>query len=247
MHWTHDYFERGYGQRWSLGPPTPESDEEAAALWTHLRLSHRARVLDVGCGHGRLALALGRRGARVTGLDLAGALLRRASRLSRELGSEVHWLRGDMRSLPIRTGAIAAALLFDALGFFETDGENDLVLRELARVLAPGGRSALKVANAAPILGDFRAGDREARADRVIEVTRSLLSDPPRLVEDIVIHSPGASERFQRRQRLYRLADLRAALRRAGLIPVLEAATVDGAPLDPQASPALVVVAERRP
>jgi SAM-dependent methyltransferase len=246
MHWTHDYFERGYGQRWSLGPPTPETESEADALRAHLRLSDGARTLDVGCGHGRLALALGRRGVQVTGLDFASALLRRAAHLARELGIEVHWLHADMRSLPVRGDAIAAALLFDAFGFFETDGENEQVLRGLARVLTPGGRLALKVANAEPILADFRASDLESRSDRTIEVSRSLLSDPPRLVEDIIIRSAGTSDRFQRRQRLYRLADLRGALRRSGLDPVLEAAAMDGTPLDPGTSRTLVIVAERR-
>src|SRR5262245_30032155 len=100
--WTHQYFERGYAQRWGLRPPSDQVRRDAGALWNLLDLSHAARVIDIGCGHGRHGLALAERGAEVVGLDFAVALLNRARELQTELGRRATWVRGDMRCLPFR-------------------------------------------------------------------------------------------------------------------------------------------------
>ena len=178
MDWAHDYFERGYGQRWSLSSPSAETARDALALRSHLRVSANTTLLDVACGHGRHALALADTGARVIGVDFAWALLTRAVELTEGHQPVIGWVRGDIRQLPIQSRSIDAGLLFDAFGFFESDAEDRLVLSELARVIAPGGRLALKVANAEPMLADFRAHDREIRKDAVIEVRRSLEAHP---------------------------------------------------------------------
>src|SRR5262245_35774824 len=166
--WTHEYFERGYGQRWGLRPPSAEVRREAAALWNLLHLSAGARLIDVGCGHGRHALALAERGAAVIGLDFAVALLTRARELQAELNARASWVRGDMRRLPFRAGCADAGILMDAFGFFDSEDEHEEVLREAARVLTPDGRLALKVVNGGHVLDDFREAEREERDGVVV-------------------------------------------------------------------------------
>jgi hypothetical protein len=90
-----------------------------------------------------------------------------------------------MRQLPFISAHFRAAVLLDAFGFFEQEEEHVLVLRELARVLAPGGRAALKVVNAAPIIADFRASDRQERDGTVVTISRTLENRPARLIENI--------------------------------------------------------------
>jgi GrpB-like predicted nucleotidyltransferase (UPF0157 family)/SAM-dependent methyltransferase len=245
IEWAHRYFEQGYAQRWSLGPPTLETERDADALWNHLRLTPGAPALDVGCGHGRLAIALAKRGADVTGLDFATTLIARAVEMSGALGVTARWVRADMRALPVRAETFQAAVLFDAFGFFESDDENHLVLRELARALVPAGRVALKVANAEAIVARFRSRDREVKGERTLEIERTLVSDPPRLIEDVVIRGLEHIDRYQRRQRLYRLAEVSAALENAGFVLIDVAATIHGAPFDPSTSASMVIVAER--
>lgn len=245
MDWIRDYFEHGYAQRWTLGPPTPETEREVDNLWAQLQLNPGAVVLDVGCGHGREAVSLATLGARVVGVDFTSALLARATNLAERLGVAVSWVRGDMRQLPVQSQSVRGALLFDAFGFFDTDDENQTVLAELARVLAPGGRLAIKVANAEPILADFRASDREDKWDTVVEIRRSLSQDPARMTEQIEIRGPQGSATYQRRQRLYRQDEIRAAVERAGLAPVNVTATAAGDAFEPATSPALVIIAER--
>src|SRR6187397_95948 len=100
--WTREYFERGYGQRWGLLPPSERVRREAEALWNLLQLSPASRVIDIACGHGRHALALADCGADVVGLDFAVSLLNRARQLADDLHIRARWVRGDMRHLPLQ-------------------------------------------------------------------------------------------------------------------------------------------------
>jgi SAM-dependent methyltransferase len=245
--WARDYFEHGYPQRWALGPPGEETQREADALWAFLRLTPRSQFLDVACGHGKYTLALAQRGATAIGLDLAARLLLRAQHLAAALAVPACWMRGDMRALPVGAESVHAALLIDSFGFFDAEEQNVAVLREVARVLVPEGRLALKVANAAPILASFRRSDREERAGTMVEIERSLLSDPPRLMEEITVSGPGAAGRYQRRQRLYSLAEISATLEAVGLAIVEVLGNLAGGAFRAHESGALVVIAARSP
>ena len=243
--WTLKYFERGYGQRWGLRPPSEQVRREAAGLWNLLQLSPGSRVIDIGCGHGKYALALIERGADVVGLDFAVALLNRARELENELRIRGHWIRGDMRRLPFRSGCADSAIIMDAFGFFDTDDEHDAILREAARVLAADRRLALKVVNGGLVLDDFRETEREDRDGVQISVANSLTFGPPRLIQRITIRGgPGQGE-YERRQRMYRVEELRAVLERAGLSVVDIFGSPDRAPFDPATSSAMWIVAQR--
>jgi demethylmenaquinone methyltransferase / 2-methoxy-6-polyprenyl-1,4-benzoquinol methylase len=91
------------------------------------------RVLDACCGTGDLALEAQRAGGRVTGLDFSGRMLERARRKS----SAVQWVRGDVLALPFSDGSFDAV----TVGFgIRNVADLEAGLRELARVLRPGGR-----------------------------------------------------------------------------------------------------------
>ena len=90
-------------------------------------------VLDACCGTGDLAVAAARTGGTVTGLDFSEPRLERARRKA----PAIEWVSGDMLSLPFADAA------FDAVTVgFGVRNVDDLErgLRELRRVLKPGGR-----------------------------------------------------------------------------------------------------------
>jgi demethylmenaquinone methyltransferase/2-methoxy-6-polyprenyl-1,4-benzoquinol methylase len=95
------------------------------------------RVLDAACGTGDLAIADLKAGAtRVTGLDFAERMLERARRKS----AAIEWVQGDMLALPFADGTFDAA----TVGFgVRNVADLELALRELRRVLRPGGRLAI--------------------------------------------------------------------------------------------------------
>jgi ubiquinone/menaquinone biosynthesis C-methylase UbiE len=127
-------------------------ERQTELIWRLLQLEPGAEVLDVACGHGRIANLLAGRGAVVTGLDADPFFLAKA----REAGPDVDYVEGDMRALPFADASFDAALLwFTALGYFDDEG-NRTVLRELRRVLRPGGRAILDVNNLPLLLETFQ-------------------------------------------------------------------------------------------
>jgi demethylmenaquinone methyltransferase/2-methoxy-6-polyprenyl-1,4-benzoquinol methylase len=99
------------------------------------------RVLDAACGTGDLAVADLKAGAlRVTGLDFSEAMLERARRKTVQQRSVLEWIQGDMLALPFADASFDAA----TVGFgVRNVADLELALRELRRVLRPGGRLAI--------------------------------------------------------------------------------------------------------
>jgi len=94
------------------------------------------RVLDACCGTGDLAVEAERRGGRVVGLDFSPQMLERARRKS----GTIEWVQGDALALPFADSAFDAA----TVGFGVRNLEDlEIGLRELARVLRPGGKVAV--------------------------------------------------------------------------------------------------------
>ena len=76
------------------------SDAEVEVMWRLLELEPGMEVLDLACGHGRIANRLAKRGARVTGLDATPLFLERARLDAAARGVDVEYVEGDMRALP---------------------------------------------------------------------------------------------------------------------------------------------------
>jgi demethylmenaquinone methyltransferase/2-methoxy-6-polyprenyl-1,4-benzoquinol methylase len=94
------------------------------------------RVLDACCGTGDLAVEAERQGGRVVGLDFSEPMLERARRKS----GAIEWVRGDALALPFADGEFDAATVgFGVRNLADLGGG----LRELARVLRPGGKLAV--------------------------------------------------------------------------------------------------------
>jgi SAM-dependent methyltransferase len=94
----------------------------------------RGLTADLGCGPGHVARYLREQGAQVLGIDLSPEMVHQA----RELNPEIEFRVGDMRSLDLPDDALAGALAFYSLIHLE-DHEIAPALREIRRVLAPGG------------------------------------------------------------------------------------------------------------
>ncbi|MFF3747575.1 class I SAM-dependent methyltransferase [Streptomyces kronopolitis] len=95
-----------------------------------------ARVLDYGCGYGRLTAELAGRGYRsVRGVDVSAALIARGRREHPELDL----LRWGGFPLPFEDGAFDAALLFAVLTCVPGDADQKAIAGELGRLVRPGG------------------------------------------------------------------------------------------------------------
>ncbi|WP_328337119.1 class I SAM-dependent methyltransferase [Streptomyces violaceus] len=119
----------------------PDDGPAYAAAVAELGLRAGDRVLDAGCGTGRalppLRAAVGPSGV-VLGADLTPAMLREAVRAGRDRDGQL--LLTDVAVLPLRSRSLDAVFGAGLVSHLASPAEN---LRELARVVRPGGVLAL--------------------------------------------------------------------------------------------------------
>ncbi|MGW2048670.1 class I SAM-dependent methyltransferase [Streptomyces sp. NPDC001858] len=119
----------------------PDDGPAYAAAVGELGLREGDRVLDAGCGTGRaltpLRAAVGRSGV-VVGADLTPAMLEAAVRAGRDRAGRL--MVADVAALPLRSESLDAVFAAGLIAHLPRPAEN---LRELARVVRPGGTLAL--------------------------------------------------------------------------------------------------------
>jgi SAM-dependent methyltransferase len=104
-------------------------------------------VVDIGCGLGRLSRALAGKAASVLAIDVSEEMLERAQTLNAELGN-VRWVHGDGTSLAGIDDAAADACISHVVFQHIPDPAITLgYVREMGRVLKPGGWSAFQISN----------------------------------------------------------------------------------------------------
>jgi SAM-dependent methyltransferase len=114
-------------------------------LWRELAATAGGRILDLGCGTGRVALDLAERGFDVTGLDSERLLTADLARRARERGVHVAVTVGDARAIELDASfalVIAPMQLVQIIG--GRDGRAG-VLAGAHRHLVPGGRFAAAI------------------------------------------------------------------------------------------------------
>jgi SAM-dependent methyltransferase len=130
---------------------TADSVREAAFLVELLGLPAGAAILDVGCGTGRHAVELARRGYCVTGLDLSAGMLAEAAKAAGEAGVEIDLVQADATDFSFARGFDAAACLCE--GAFTLVGADDpfdhdlAILRNVCAALKPGALFVLTASN----------------------------------------------------------------------------------------------------
>lgn len=202
------------------------SDGEAELAWRLLELEPGMAVLDVACGHGRIASRLAARGARVTGIDADPLFLAKA----REDGSGAEYVEGDMRALPFPDASFDAALLwFTAFGYFDGDG-NRAVLRELRRVLRAGGRAAIELNHLPRILATFQRQSFSRRGNDVALDEHEFDEDARMMHTTRTYLRDGEVREIEYRVRVFMPDELREWLLAAGFERV-ELRGEDGEPL----------------
>ena len=203
------------------GPLLEEAgDDDADAIWQLLELQPGLEVLDLACGHGRIAHRLAQRGARVAGLDSTALFLDRARAQASASGLEIAYVEADMRSLPWPDQSFDRVVSwFTSFGYF-ADDENRQVLAEAHRVLRPGGRLLIENNNLSELLPRWLPSwVLERDGDLLIDRSRFDPVSGRATTARVVVRS-GRTRRFQFSVRMFIAAELRDWLRQAGFAEV---------------------------
>jgi SAM-dependent methyltransferase len=147
-----EVFDGTYAHFWAQELHGERLERDVETIKRLCSLTTGAKLLDIGCGFGRIANRLALEGFDVTAIDRSPALLDLASRSAGELAPTFRC--ADMRKLELDASFDVALLWFSTFGYF-SDAENAVVLAEAHDALRPGGVLAIETRNWDRIQRDF--------------------------------------------------------------------------------------------
>ncbi|MFO7999638.1 MAG: class I SAM-dependent methyltransferase [Marinilabilia sp.] len=133
--WYETLFEN-YSEQYDNESFTQGTNGECDFIEKELDFNKEAAILDVGCGTGRHAIELAKRGYHITGIDLSEPQLEKAREKAVKAGVEIDFQKHDARNLPFKKQFDAAIMLCEgSFPLMETDEMNFEILRNVTKAL----------------------------------------------------------------------------------------------------------------
>ena len=193
------------------------TEQEVDFLVQAFGLEPGQRVLDVGCGPGRHALALARRGIEVLGVDLSPEFIDLASGWAAAESLPATFQVADVRSLAF-DGEFDAVVCLCQGGFGLLGGDDDgAIVDRLARALRPGGRLALTAFSSYFALAHLEPGESFDARTGVLYERATVRNDR------------GADREFDLWTTCFTARELRMLAEASGLVDISVASVAPGA------------------
>ena len=190
-------------------------------------------LLDLCCGPGRHSVEFAQRGFTVTGVDRSAFLLDRAREHAAQNGIAVEWVQEDMRRFvrPARFDLICN--LFTSFGYFETEQDDLLVLRNLYGSLKKGGVLMIDVLGKERLVRVFQNEKCFDLADGSLLLQRPQIRDDfCRVRTEWILIKDGHTRTATFEHNLYSGRELKDRLLSSGFSQVQLFGSFPGAPYD---------------
>jgi SAM-dependent methyltransferase len=227
-------------------------------FWQRLAQRTPGRILELGCGTGRVALPVAKTGARIVGIDRSASMLARARtrlRRSKPTGS-LQLVRGDVRFLPFSPGSFAlVAAPYGILQSLLDDETLDATLDAVRRVLAKGGTFGVDLVSDLASWTEYRRRVKlrglVGRGQTHLTLIESVRQDPARgltMFDQEFIERRGSESRshqFSLSFRTVSVEGMTERLERHGLRVSAVLGDYDDGPWDPRADVWLILATRR--
>jgi len=221
-------------------------------FWKRLAATATGRVLELGCGTGRVTIPLARAGVDIVGVDRSPSMLARARRKTRK---RLALVRADIRSLPF--GRRAFAMVLAPYGVLQSlTGRRDLsrTLASIAAIVEPGGVLAVDLVPDVPRWREYsdRVTFRGRSGGANISLVESVRQDRPRgltTFDERYVEQRGRrtiERRFSLVFRTLTVDGMRRALARAGFTVETVLGDYQGFPWDERADVWIVLARRKR-
>jgi len=138
--WYESFFEN-YGRKYDRESFTHGTLGECDFIEKEIGFDKSLKILDVGCGTGRHAIELTKRGYKVVGVDLSEAQLKRAKEKAEAENLTIDFQRQDARALPFNNEFDVAIMLCEGgFSLMETDEMNFEILKSVTQSLKPSAK-----------------------------------------------------------------------------------------------------------
>jgi 2-polyprenyl-3-methyl-5-hydroxy-6-metoxy-1,4-benzoquinol methylase len=146
--WYEELFEN-YAETYDKESFTQGTQGEVDFIEIEINFDKTKRILDIGCGTGRHAIELAKRGYYVTGIDLSESQLNRAIEKAKKGNLTINFLRADARYLDFNNEFDVVIMICEgAFPLMETDEMNFKILENARNALKPKGKLILTTLNA---------------------------------------------------------------------------------------------------
>lgn len=204
-------------------------------------------VLDLCCGPGRHAIALARRGYRVTGVDRSPFLLGQARTRAARERVEVEWIQRDMREFVRRDGFDLIVNLCTSFGYFEDQADDLRVLRNVHETLRRDGAFLIDVIGKEYLVRVLQPATSRQLADGGLLVERHEIRDAwTRVRNEWIMIRGDRAHRFTFEHTVYSARELEDRLQEAGFARVALYGDLEGHEYG-AAARRLVAVARKAP
>jgi len=138
--WYERLFEN-YGEKYDAESFTQGTLGECDFFEKELAFDKSLKIIDIGCGTGRHAIELTKRGYKVTGIDLSDSMLTKAREKASLQNLQIDFRQQDARKLPFKKEFDVALMLCEGgFSLMETDEMNYEILQSVANALKDEGK-----------------------------------------------------------------------------------------------------------
>ncbi|MFA6856190.1 MAG: class I SAM-dependent methyltransferase [Treponema sp.] len=198
-------------QRWAEAPAV------AGDICKIAGLSKGARILDAGCGPGRISLELALRGLEVTGVDIIQSELDAAKESAEDEHVNINYVKADLRTYTAEKKFDAAVNLYTSFGYCDTIEEDLQILKHIAAAVKDDGWFILESTSRETAILYFTPGEWFERAGMTVLTQFSVEGAWEGLRSKwILIGKNGERIEHEFVQRLYSAVELKRMMLAAG-------------------------------
>lgn len=238
--WFAEWFDSPYYHTLYKSRDEKEAQHTLDNLLQALHLPSGARLLDLACGKGRHSRYLAEKGFDVTGLDFSDASIAYARQFEHE---RLAFYQHDMRFL-FRINYFDAVMnMFTSFGYFDSDSDHLLALKNVQGGLKPGGLFLLDYFNSDWIRKNLLREDVKTVEGIEFHMKRNIRGEH---VYKTIEFAVGSKQfHYQERVRLFTKADFESLFREAGLDLIQSYGDYDLGDFDATTSRRLILIAQK--
>jgi SAM-dependent methyltransferase len=239
------YFDGHYKDIWKSIIPAELTPKEIDFMIQYFGLQKGNRVLDIMCGYGRHAIALGKKGIAVTAIDNLAEYIEETQKLANDENLPVTAIRCDVMQYKIEGNYDLAICMGNSLNFFTAEDIHCL-LTNIHSHLRPGGHLLINSWSLAEIvIKSFVSRSWEEREGIKHIYEGKYLFEPTRIESESVFLSPdGKMEKKKAVDYIFSVAEMYTLLQNAGF-SLKEIYSIPGKKKFAVGDPRAYIIAER--
>lgn len=215
----------------------------AKAICRICNLPEGSRVLDAGCGPGRITVELALQGIDATGVDIIGPYLEAAQESAAAEGLSITTVQADLRNFQTENLFDAAVNLYTSFGYCDTPEEDTKILRNIAAAVRPGGWFVMECLSRENAVRDFIEGEWFHRSGKTVLTEFAVAGAWEGLRSRWILIDDETGQRTEHEfvQRLYSAVELRKTLLNCGFSSVEIYGDFELSPYDHKAATMVIV------